>query len=108
MDKIARDNAVSQAYAKLMDGLPAVPISLANSVEGDFRQPGAADGSLLTNNESTNGLTEHIGTNSGGEMQGNLLAASYDGRLLRIALSLDGTAVTNGLETLADACHKPT
>jgi hypothetical protein len=34
-------------------------------------------------------------------MQGNLIAASYDGRLLRVALSPDGTAVTNGLETLA-------
>jgi len=74
---------------------------LANPVQGDFRSPGSADGALMTTGSSTNGLTEYIGTNFSGAMQGNLIAACYDGRVLRIALSPDGTAVTNGVETLA-------
>ena len=80
---------------------PSVPVSLANPVEGDFRLPGTANGALLTNGASTNGLAEYISTHFNGEMQGNLIAASYDGKLLRIALSPDGTAVTNARETLA-------
>src|SRR4029078_238396 len=80
---------------------PPVPVSLANPVQGDYRQPGSADGALLTNSSSTKGLTEYIANNLSGGMRGNLIAASYDGRILRIALSQDGTAVTNGLETLA-------
>ena len=80
---------------------PSVPVSMANPVEGDFRLPGVADGALLTYTESTNGLAEYVATNFNGEMQGNLIAAGYDGKLLRIALSEDGNAVTNGVEFLA-------
>jgi Uncharacterized protein contain chitin-binding domain type 3 len=80
---------------------PSVPVSMANPVEGDFRLPGPADGALLTYTESTNGLAEYVATNFGGEMQGNLIAAGYDGKLLRIALSNDGNSVTNGVEFLA-------
>ncbi len=80
---------------------PAVPVSMANPVEGDFRLPGVADGALLTYTESTNGLAEYVATNFGGEMQGNLIAAGYDGKILRIALSADGNSVTNGVEFLA-------
>lgn len=80
---------------------PPVPVAMANPVEGDYRQPGVADGALLTYNASTNGIAEYIATNFSGEMQGNLLACTYDGKLLRIALNAAGTAVTNGVEPLA-------
>lgn len=80
---------------------PPVPVAMANPVEGDFRQPGVNDGALMTYTASTNGLAEYIATNFSGEMRGNLIAASYDGKLLRIALSADGTTVTNGVEPLA-------
>lgn len=80
---------------------PAVPVALANPVESDYRQPGVSDGALLTNPASTNGLTEYVATNFSGGMQGNLIAASYNGNVLRIALSADGNTVTNGLEVLA-------
>ncbi|HWL14446.1 MAG TPA: malectin domain-containing carbohydrate-binding protein, partial [Opitutus sp.] len=80
---------------------PPVPVAMANPVEGDFRQPGVDDGALLTYPASTNGITEYVATNFNGEMQGNLIAAAYDGKLLRIALNQAGTAVTNGVEFLA-------
>jgi hypothetical protein len=80
---------------------PSVPPSLANPVEGDFRQPGTEDGALMISSSSTNGLTEYVATNFSGAMQGNLIAACYDGRVLRIALNSSGTAVTNGTEVLA-------
>ncbi|HYD82594.1 MAG TPA: hypothetical protein VEA63_01050, partial [Opitutus sp.] len=80
---------------------PPVPLAMANPVEGDFRLPGTANGALLTYPASTNGLAEYVATNFNGEMQGNLIAASYDGTLLRIALNAAGTAVTNGVEPLA-------
>ncbi|HYP17869.1 MAG TPA: hypothetical protein VEQ65_11720, partial [Opitutus sp.] len=63
--------------------------------------PGVADGALVTYTESTNGLTEYVANNFNGEMRGNLIAATYDGKLLRIALNSAGTAVTNGVEFLA-------
>lgn len=80
---------------------PSVPVAMADPREGDYLQPGVADGALLTNPASTNGLTEYVATNFSGAMQGNLIAASYDGKLLRVALNADGTTVTNGLEVLA-------
>ncbi|HEY5706892.1 MAG TPA: malectin domain-containing carbohydrate-binding protein [Terrimicrobiaceae bacterium] len=80
---------------------PPVPASMANPVEGDFKQPGTADSALLTYTASTNGLAEYVAMNFNGEMQGNLIAAAYDGKLLRVELSQDGTQVVNGVQVLA-------
>jgi chitodextrinase len=81
---------------------PSVPVSMADPVEGDFRLPGStASGTLMTVTTSTNGIAEYVATNFSGAMKGNLIAASYDGRLLRVALSADGKTVTNGVEVLA-------
>ena len=80
---------------------PPVSLSMANPVEGDYRQPGVSDFALMTYPASTNGLAEYVAGNFSGEMQGNLIAATYDGKLLRIALNASGTVVTNGVEPLA-------
>ncbi len=75
---------------------PPVPVSLANPVEGDFRNPGVDDGALWTWGSSTNGLAEYTATNFfGGAITGDLLAASFDGSIYRIELSANGQSTTN-------------
>jgi len=70
-----------------------VPPSLANPVEGDFRNPGVNDGALHTWTTSTNGLTEYTSeAYFDGVLSGDLIAASYDGALYRIKFNADGTA----------------
>ena len=82
-----------------------VPFNMANPVECDFRAPGngnptgahgPADGSIATVNASTNGLAVYTATNFGGAMQGNLLAASFDGSIYRYILNQAGDDVING------------
>ncbi len=75
---------------------PPVDPSMANPVEGDFRNPGVDDGALYTWAASTNGLAEYLSLNAfGGTMYGNLLAASFDGNVYRIVLNSDGTQVSS-------------
>ncbi|MCH6257217.1 malectin domain-containing carbohydrate-binding protein [Puniceicoccaceae bacterium K14] len=84
---------------------PPVPVSMANPIEGDFRMPGVDNGALLTNSASSNGMAEYLGSNFNGEMLGNIVVASFDGTVLRIELSEDGTTVTNGFEYLASGLN---
>jgi Malectin domain/Secretion system C-terminal sorting domain len=80
---------------------PPVPLSQANPVEADFRNPGVNDGALYTWKSSTNGITEYTSNKFfAGNMVGDLLVASFDGGIYRIKLEEDGTAV-NFVETLA-------
>ncbi|HEX2100497.1 MAG TPA: hypothetical protein VHF69_07530, partial [Candidatus Synoicihabitans sp.] len=100
------DNSAPEDFRKIFSlnptsDWPPLPVAMANPVEGDFRLPGPANGALMIYSASTNGLAEYVATNFNNEMQGNLIAATYDGKLLRIALNAAGTAVTNGLEPLA-------
>ncbi len=75
---------------------PPVPVSLANPVEADFQNPGIDDAALYTWSSSTNGLVEYTATNFfGGVLTGNLLAASFDGKIYRIELAANGQSVTN-------------
>lgn len=75
---------------------PPVDPSMANPVEGDFRNPGVDDGALYTWPASTNGLAEYTSLNAfGGAMYGDLLAASFDGNVYRIVLTPDGTQVSS-------------
>ena len=60
---------------------PPVPLSMANPQEGDYQNPGVDDQSLFTIESSTNGLVEYTASNFGGALQGNLLAASFNGKL---------------------------
>ncbi len=48
---------------------------------------------LATFGTSTNGLAEYRAANFGGRLQGDLLAASIDGRIYRVDLDADGTRV---------------
>ncbi|MCG7858049.1 T9SS type A sorting domain-containing protein [Flavihumibacter sediminis] len=74
---------------------PPLPLSMANPVEGDYRNPGVNDGALTTFTASTNGMKEYTSTNAfGGQMAGDLLAVSFDGILWRMQLNAAGTQVT--------------
>ena len=92
------DNITGQGHYELNPTVdwPPVPVSMANPVESDYRNPGVDDGALYTWPYSTNGMTEYTSTEYfNGAMAGNLLAASFGGSIHRIELNDDGTAVTN-------------
>ncbi|AHM62207.1 Kelch repeat-containing protein [Flammeovirgaceae bacterium 311] len=77
---------------------PPVPLSMANPVEGDFRNPGVDDGALYIWSTSTNGVTEYTATNFNGALTGNLLVTTWNGRIYKIELSQDGTQVVAVVE----------
>ena len=79
---------------------PPVPVTLANPIEGDFQQPGVDDASILTYDPSTNGICEYTASNFGGSLQGNLLAAGYDGSVFKAQFNETGDQVLNGQEIL--------
>lgn len=70
---------------------PQSPVHTANPIESDFRSPGDEDGSLAVFDASTNGIAEYTASPFDGIMRGNLLVASLDNSVRRIALSPDGT-----------------
>ncbi len=78
------------------------PVSEANPVEGDFRQPGEDDGSLVVYVPSTNGLCEYTASNFDGTLKGNIISAGLTGEIFRAALNEEGNEVTNGVEILAE------
>ena len=74
---------------------PPYPVSMANPIESDYRNPGVNDGSLYSWGHSTNGMAEYTSTAFfNGAMAGNLLAACWDGGIYRIELNEAGNAVT--------------
>ncbi|MCA9294236.1 MAG: PQQ-dependent sugar dehydrogenase [Phycisphaerales bacterium] len=71
------------------------PITTGNAIECTYLQPGVSDGALVTWPYSVNGLTEYRASNFGGAMQGDLLAAAYNGNAIyRVTLNATGDAVT--------------
>jgi hypothetical protein len=64
------------------------PVAVADPVQCEDRAP-SERGALASFVNSTNGLAEYTASNLGGAMRGNLLAASFDGWVHRLAL--DGT-----------------
>ena len=74
---------------------PPVPPSMVNPLEGDYLQPGVDDNALATFGSSTNGIAEYTASNFGGELQGDLVLASFSGNLERIQLNAAGTEATN-------------
>ncbi len=85
-----------------IDYSPAVPS--ANPVECDYLAPSETTGqvnpgdgergSMYVFGASTNGLAEYTASNFDGVMQGDILAASYDGSVYRVQRSTDGTEAT--------------
>ena len=74
---------------------PQSPIEVAaNPIECQYKPPGQ-DGSLTTINGSTNGLDEYSASNFGGAMKGDLVAATYNGKVNRIQLNASGDKVTS-------------
>ena len=74
---------------------PPVPSALADTREGDFQNPGVSDQSLYTITASTNGLVEYTSNSFGGQLKGNLLAASFNGNIYRVKLNAQGTIDSN-------------
>jgi large repetitive protein len=76
---------------------PAVPISLADPVQGDFRNPGGSnpdgpvDAIVTTWQNNTNGIDEYTASNFGGAMQGDLIAGRSGGNIHRVELNPDGS-----------------
>lgn len=70
---------------------PQSPVPVANPIECDHLVPGPENGSLVTFGSSTNGICEYTASNFGGALLGNLLTASLDGNVYRLALNASGT-----------------
>lgn len=70
---------------------PPVDPSLADPIEGDFQNAGVDDPSLFTITASTNGMAEYTASNFSGQMQGNLLAASFNGNIYSVNRNAQGS-----------------
>ncbi|RYZ22544.1 MAG: hypothetical protein EOO16_08730, partial [Chitinophagaceae bacterium] len=86
---------------------PPVPPSMADPREGSFKMPGAEGTALLTFNSSTNGMAEYTASNFGGALKGKLLAASYNGSIVIVKLTADGTGVTNAKDPATKLNQEP-
>jgi hypothetical protein len=75
--------------------IPQSPVALVggNPIESDYLLPPGEDGSLFTVPASTNGLDEYTTATFGGQMQGDLIIASFDNTVKRIKLNAAGNAV---------------
>jgi gamma-glutamylcyclotransferase (GGCT)/AIG2-like uncharacterized protein YtfP len=74
------------------------PVPSANPVEGDFQLPGSSSSkSILTRSaKSINGLAEYTASNFDKQLQGNLIAASYNDKVLvMVQLDAAGTKVVS-------------
>jgi hypothetical protein len=74
---------------------PQSPVAASNPVECGYLVPGAGDGALTTFVASTNGLSEYGASNFGGAMQGDVLAAGFDGTVWRMKANAAGTALVD-------------
>ncbi|WP_251343663.1 PKD domain-containing protein [Haloplanus halophilus] len=79
-----------------------VPFSMANPEECQYEHPSSGDfpddGSIAEFGASTNGMTEYTASNFGGEMQSDLLIASFDNTVHRVQLTADGTDATSNTQ----------
>ncbi len=87
---------------------PPVPLSMANPVEADFRNPGVNDGAITTFYASTNGITEYTATTFfNGQLTGDLLTVSFDGNLYRLKLSDDGKSLVSNTSIASGFANIP-
>ncbi len=75
---------------------PQSPVSVANPVECEWRDAGPARGEIADYTASTNGLTEYTASNFGGQLQGDILSASFDNKIYRAKLDSTGTHLVEG------------
>lgn len=74
---------------------PPVPPGFEFTAACDFRNSGQDDNAMANYGPSTNGIAEYTATNFGGAMQGNLLAAGFNGNIYEVELSADGKVALN-------------
>ncbi|MEO0734793.1 MAG: ring canal kelch-like protein, partial [Bacteroidota bacterium] len=88
---VFRTGVTADPATSLPGDWPPLPVALTNPVEADFRNPGVDDGALFTIASSTNGLAEYRADNFNGSLRGDLLAASFNGKIYRVRLNAAGT-----------------
>ena len=73
---------------------PQSPVALVgpNPIESDYLIPPGEDGSLFTVPASTNGIDEYTANTFGGQLQGDLIIASFDNTVKRVKLNAAGDA----------------
>ena len=73
---------------------PQSPVALVggNAIESDYLIPPNEDGSLFTVPASTNGIDEYTVNTFGGQLQGDLIIASFDNTIKRVKLNAAGDA----------------
>lgn len=69
---------------------PPVPVSMSNSIEGDYQNPGKSDASLLTFPTSTNGIVEYTASSFNKAMKGDILAVGFNGAVYWIRIDEEG------------------
>ncbi|NJO01653.1 MAG: hypothetical protein HC880_08145 [Bacteroidia bacterium] len=67
------------------------PVSTANAVEGDFRNPGVDDDAIVTWPNNTNGMAEYKASRLGNAYKGDLFAINNQGAIHRVQLNSNGT-----------------
>ncbi len=85
---------------------PQSPVPAADPRQCQFLAPGE-DGALAVFPASTNGLVEYTASNFGGVLQGDILAGSWDNRLIRIRLAESGEEVLEQETLFADVGASP-
>ena len=78
-----------------VSGTPAYDTTVECTYLSSSGNPPRADGSLATVGSSTNGLTEYTATNFSGAMQGDLLAAAFNGNIYRMKPTAAGDDLVN-------------
>ena len=86
---------------------PPYPDSIKDVREADFQNPGVSDESIFTWPASTNGMTEYTANAFGGALQGDLLAVSFSGDVLRIDLDANGDIGLDGVTSIANQLAIP-
>ncbi len=82
---------------KFNNSNPQSPVSTKNLIECNYYGPGVngnghhpQNKSLISLPRSTNGLAEYSASNFNGQMNGNLLATSWDNKVYRVAFNASG------------------
>ncbi len=86
---------------------PQSPVETANPIECDYKSPGIQNGSLVTFQVSTNGLTEYRASNFDNQMQGDLLAAGWNNKIFRIKLNQAGTEIIDSTDLFSNVATRP-
>ena len=86
---------------------PQSPVPSSNPVECTFTTPGPANGALTLFKHSTNGLAEYTASSFSSEMQGDILATSFDNKIWRMKMNSAGDAVALKQALFSDVADEP-